>query len=108
MNSRLPAHLEVAAIRRLAESIGGGAMVIAKGDREAGSLLILTVYRGANAQYWERMPALDGGRIWTAIPHQILDKYDDYAATRHAQDRDLWVLEIDVADGQQFVATLPR
>lgn len=107
MDSRLPTHVEISAIRRLAESMGGGGMVLAKGDRDAGSILILTMSRGIEAQYWERMPTLDGNRQWTEIPTQTVEKYPDYGSARHAQDGDLWVIEIDVADAQQFVASLP-
>jgi len=108
MDSRLPTHLEVAAIRRLAEAHGGTAMVIAKGDRDAGSILILTLNRGAYPQYLERMPQLDGGRTWTAISEQTVERYNDYGLERHAQDPDLWVIEVDVADGPQFAAILPH
>lgn len=108
MDSRLPTHLEIGAIRRLAESEGGTAMVIAKGDREAGSILILTLNRGSDAQYWERMPQLDGSRSWSIVPPQTVEKYEDYGAARHTQDPDLWVVEVDVADGPQFAAILPH
>lgn len=111
MDGRLPAHLEVAAMIRLAESAGGFATVIARGERDAGTVLLLTMCRGKGAVLYERMPQLDGSRPFIAAkrenpenPHELTE----YIERRHYQDPDCWVIEADVADPERFVASLPH
>lgn len=111
MDARLPAHLEVSAIIRLVEAAGGFAVVTAKGERDAGTILILTFYRGENAVLFEKMPQLDGSRPFLAAKQQNAENHKeifDYIERRKQQDPDTWVLEADIADGAQFIASLPR
>ena len=111
MDERLPAHLEVASIIRLAQGEGGFATVISRGERDAGTILLLTIYRGKDATLFERMPQLDGTRPY--IPTKTQDpenpsEIDGYLTRRRSQDPDIWVVEVDIADAEQFVALLPR
>ena len=109
-DSRLPAHLEIAAIVRLAEAAGGFATVLAKGERDAGTILLVATRNGHLAQLYERMPSLDGGRSWTLSKTQTVEnahEFNEYVDRRRMQDRDVWILEVDIADGAQFVANLP-
>ena len=110
-DSRLPAHLEIAAIIRLVEAKGGFATVLAKGERDAGTILLVTIENGANAQLFERMPQLDGSRAWTLARTQDPETphdFNEYIQRRRSQDSDVWILEADIADGAQFVESLPR
>ena len=110
-DSRLPAHLEIAALIRLVEASGGFATVLAKGERDAGTILLLTIENGAPAQLYERMPQLDGTRSWTVTRTEDIEKpheFSEYLARRQQQDSDAWILEAQVADGAQFIANLPR
>ncbi|MBA4164064.1 MAG: DUF1491 domain-containing protein [Erythrobacter sp.] len=111
MEGRLPAHLEVGGLIRMVEAAGGFASVLAKGERDAGTVLILTMYRGEGAVLFERMPQLDGSRPYIAAkrqndenPREILE----YIEKRKRQDPDLWVIEADIADPERFIATLPH
>lgn len=109
-DSRLPAHLEVSAIIRLAEAKGGFATVLAKGERDAGIIALVTIENGRNAQFYERMPQLDGGRQWTLTRAENTDKkeeFSDYVARRRHQDSDLWIVEVDIADAARFIEMLP-
>ena len=111
MTERLPAHLEVAGLVRMIESHGGSAMVIAKGEKDAGTLLIVTMYRGEDARLFERMPQLDGSRPFIATKSQDAEKpyeFSDYLERRRRQDPDIWILEADIADAERFIALLPR
>jgi len=111
VDARLPAHLEVSAIIRLVEAAGGFAVVTAKGERDAGTILILTFYRGENAVLFEKMPQLDGSRPFLAAKQQNPENQKEifeYIERRKQQDPDIWVLEADIADGAQFIASLPR
>lgn len=106
---RLPTHVEVSALIRAVESGGGFATVISKGDREAGVILILTIERGGGARLWERMPRLDGAREFTVACAQDtanMSKFDDYLNRRMSRDADSWVIELDIANPERFIAEL--
>jgi hypothetical protein len=103
---RLPTHLEVAGWRRAVEAGGGFAAILAKGDPDVGSVLLLTIERGGNPRLWERMPQRDGSRIFTPIGVQSIDNkqdFSEYLARRRAQDPDLWIVELDVPKPERFV-----
>jgi len=110
MDERLPAHLEAASILRLAESLGGFATVLAKGERDAGTILIAILCRGGAAQLYERMPALDGSRRFVATKMQDPDdptEFTDYLERRRHRDPDIWILEVDIDEAERFTAILP-
>ena len=109
MSTRLPAHVEASAIIRLAEAQGGFATVLAKGERDAGTILVVTFCRGEGAVLHERMPQLDGSRSFVATKREDTDnpgEFSEYLARRHRQDPDSWLIEINIADPQRFVAAL--
>lgn len=111
MSERLPAHLEVSSLIRLAESNGGFAMVLHKGERDAGTILIVTMFRGSDTRLYERMPQLDGTRPFVLSKTQDIEKpseFDDYISRRRSQDPDIWVLEVDIDDAERFIALLPK
>ena len=111
MDDRLPAHLEVSGILRAAESQGGFATVLEKGERDAGTILVVTIYHDRPARLFERMPQLDGNRVFVLVRTQDNEKEQDffeYLTRRKQQDGDIWILEADVADEERFVASLPR
>ena len=111
MDDRLPAHLEVAGLIRIVESQGGFASVLHKGERDAGTILILTIYRGEPVTLYERMPQLDGSRPFIAAKQQNAEKpteLSEYVARRASQDPDIWVIEADIADGERFIASIAR
>lgn len=109
MEGRLPAHLEASAIIRLAEAQGGFATVLAKGERDAGTILIVTLCHGRGGVLHERMPQLDGSRSFVAARREDADntkEFSEYLARRRGQDRDMWLIEVDIADPERFVAAL--
>jgi hypothetical protein len=109
MEGRLPAHLEAGAIMRLAGTEGGFATVLAKGERDAGTILLVTLCRGKDAVLYERMPQLDGSRKFLATRRENTEnpaEFTEYLARRRAQDRDLWLIEVDIVDAERFVAQL--
>jgi len=108
-DARLPAHLEASAILRLAESQGGFATVLAKGEHDAGTILLVTLCRGTGAALYERMPQLDGSRLFIATKRDNPEnpqEFSDYLARRRGQDSDMWLIEVDIAEPQRFVAGL--
>lgn len=107
MDDRLPAHLEVAGLIRAVQAAGGFATVIARGERDAGTLLVVCCENGANAAAFERMPQPDGSRAWTLSRKQDVEnprEFWDYCDRRRHQDDDLWIVELDIADAERFIA----
>ncbi len=106
MTARLPAHLEIAGLIRLAQAGGGFASVLRKGDRDAGAIVLILTERGANPRIFERMPSADGHRKWQARLIEAIDNstvLDQYLDLRKAQDPDLWILELDIANGERLI-----
>lgn len=109
--TRLPAHLEVSGLIRLVESQGGTAMVLAKGERDAGTILIVTMFRGEDVRLFERMPQMDGTRPFLATKSQDPEKpeeFSEYLDRRRRQDPDIWIIEVDIANAERFIELLPR
>ncbi|MDG2004974.1 MAG: DUF1491 family protein [Novosphingobium sp.] len=106
MDGRLPAHLEISALIRQVEVEGGFAVVVRKGEREAGTILVILTENGQNSRAYERMPQLDGTRSWHCAirrdPENIED-FSDYLERRGTQDPDLWIVELDIAHGERFI-----
>ncbi len=106
MSDRLPAHLEVGGLIRLAQNEGGFASVLHKGEREAGTILLIITERGVNPRLFERMPSLEGTREWLQTSVQNIESkqfFEDYLTRRTAQDPDLWVVELDIANGERLI-----
>jgi hypothetical protein len=103
---RLPAHLEVAGLLRAVDAAGGFGMVIKKGERDAGTLLVVCCENGTNCRAYERMPRPDGTRGWALSKSQDPEKsneFSEYLDRRARQDSDLWVVELDIANGERFI-----
>ncbi|QYU69475.1 DUF1491 family protein [Leptolyngbya sp. 15MV] len=110
MDARLPAHVEVSGLIRAVEGAGGFATVLAKGERDAGTVLVVTIDRARGATLYERMPQLDGSRPYIAAKRENTDspqEFADYLDRRRHQDSDCWIIELDVADAARFIATGP-
>ncbi|QVM84465.1 DUF1491 family protein [Novosphingobium decolorationis] len=106
MDARLPAHMEVSALIRRIESEGGFGMVLNKGERDAGTLMVVLVERGRDSRAYERMPQLDGTRKWTLSREQDPEnpwEFSEFLERRGEQDPDLWIVELDIADGVRFI-----
>jgi hypothetical protein len=103
---RIPAHLEVTGLIRAVETAGGFATVIAKGERDAGTLLVVCCGKDRLAAAYERMPQPDGRRAWILSRQQDADnkaEFWEYCDRRKGQDRDLWIVELDVPEGERFI-----
>ena len=106
MEPRLPARLEVSGLIRAVEAAGGHAMVLAKGEADAGTIVVVLCEKGDNSKLYERMPGLDGKRGWHLTKRHDPEnpqQFSEYLARRRAQDRDLWIVELDIANGERFI-----
>ena len=104
--ARLPTHLEANALIRLTQAEGGFATVIRRGDREAGTLLVLLCENGANARAYERMPQANGARVWrliSSVTPENKQELSEYLTRRAAQDGDLWIIELDIARAERLI-----
>ena len=110
MEARLPAHVEVSGLVRAVQAEGGFAMVIAKGERDAGTLMIICCENGTKLRAYERMPQLDGTRKWELSRIQDTEnpmEFSDFIERRQRQDSDLWILELDIANAERFIGLAP-
>lgn len=108
VSNRLPAELEATSLLRRAEADGDFATVLRRGDPERGSLLLVITSRGRHAGCLERVLDFDtGGYRWQpsgpaedSDPQQLAD----FLARRTKSDEDLWLIELDVARPERFIA----
>ncbi len=103
---RLPAGVEVSALVRQVNAQGGFATVLAKGEADAGTILLLLCENGQDQRVYERMPMADGTRGWHCAKR--LDPADpqpfhDWLDRRRQQDRDLWIVELDIPAAERFI-----
>ena len=108
MADRLPAHVEVTGLIRAVESAGGFATVLARGERDAGTVLLVTLGRNEPSCLYERMPRPDGSRPFIAAKRENPEnpqEFSDYLARRRNQDPDIWLIELDVPQAERFIAS---
>jgi len=106
LDARLPAHVEVGALLRQVEAAGGFATVLAKGDRDGGTIVVVVCHNGRDCRAYERMPQADGTRGWACARRQQAEapwEFTEYLDRRKAQDDDLWIIELDIAHGERFI-----
>jgi hypothetical protein len=77
VTDRLPARIEVSALLRQVQAEGGFGMIIARGDPDAGALMVVLCDRGADYRAYERMPSL-GGRIWQCAKRHNAESPDEF------------------------------
>ena len=107
MDVRLPAHVEISGLIRAVQAEGGFATILSKGERDAGTILLVTLDREGPAKLYERMPQLDGSRAFVVSRTQDIDnplEFNEYLTKRGTQDPDLWILELDIANPERFAA----
>jgi hypothetical protein len=109
MTARLASSILVGALRKAAEAQGGFAAVLAKGDANAGAVLVVVEERGAEPQVMERILQPKGDYAWqsrrisSGQSDQTLQKF---LADRRRYDPDLWILELSVPSIERFTADL--
>ncbi|CAN5364302.1 hypothetical protein BH10PSE15_BH10PSE15_01150 [soil metagenome] len=107
MSDRLPSGILVSALLRRVNDAGGMAMVLAKGDAQAGSILLILNDKGAFVGIAEPGRDLDGESVLVpAGPAQSAapDVVTAYWQRRRARDADLWVIDLDVPFAQRVAA----
>jgi hypothetical protein len=106
MDDRLAPGIEVTALIRRAEALGGFGMVIHKGDPDRGTILLVIAERGEHRALLERRMQADWSYRWTstgAPARDSLGAAQDVARAR-SRDPDCWVLELDIPSSERFIA----
>jgi hypothetical protein len=107
MIARVTSAIMVSALVRRVNQQGGSAMVLAKGDPTAGAILLITYEKAANPRFFERGIGPDGEAALVASgPSAIADESEvsAYWKRRRDRDSDLWVVELDIAQAERFIA----
>lgn len=80
--------------------------MLAKGDSTAGAILVIAQDRGENPRALERGVGPDGKTALIAVgPSEGESRaVTDYWMRRRQNDPDLWVVELDIAQAERFVA----
>jgi hypothetical protein len=94
---------------RRAEGEGGFGVVLARGDADAGAILVILLERGRNPRMLERVLDPAGRYSWQELRHppegeerevpRLIEK-------RRRSDPDLWVLELDIPSAERFAAEM--
>ena len=101
MTDRLPSGLLVSAMLRQANDAGGFGAVLAKGDAQAGGILVVVVEQGME-RLFERGIGPEGAPA--LIESTPTDDLVTYWQRRRQRDADLWVIELNVPGAQRLVA----
>ncbi|MEJ7932676.1 DUF1491 family protein [Sphingobium sp. AN558] len=104
---RLTSALLIGVLARRVAAAGGFATVVMRGDATSGVILVQLVEKGQEIGLFERMAGLDGryrlDRCGPA-PDEGPEALSQYIARRRRSDPDLWVIELDIPDGERFAA----
>ncbi len=112
MSPLLATSVLVGGLVRKAESEGGFAALLAKGDPTAGSLIVILVERGRTRAILERILQPDGSYQWQSTGNQAVEDIEKntdvpaFVARRRRFDPDLWVLELDIPSAERFAAEM--
>lgn len=107
MTERLPAALEASALIRQAEAQGGFGTILKKGDPDRGALLLVVASRGVHVGCLERVLDFQRGYVWQRVGPSDSEEFPDLAgflARRTRFDEDLWLIELDIAEAERFIA----
>ena len=107
MSARLTSGLLVSALVRRVANEGGNAVVVAKGDATAGSILLICLDKGVRTAFRERLLGVDGSYDWAEVgpaPDADYEKVEAWLSRRCARDPDLWIVELDIPNAERFAA----
>ena len=98
MEARLKTEIQVKALIRRCDIAAIGAAVTARGDPDAGAILIKLCGRDANATVLAQTRRGDGALVWmraTGEAPVAETEADAYIARQRQRDPDLWVVEVE-------------
>ncbi len=101
----LSTDLWAGALIRRAEIAGAFATVARKGDARAGTVLVKTLNRrSGEARLYAEAFRGEGERVWMRpTPATVESEIDAYVERQARIDPDLWLVEIEDAEGRHFL-----
>lgn len=106
-DARLPARVEASSLVRRAEIEGGFGMIVARGDPDRGSLILLFAERGQHVACLERGLDSSGGYAWQRVGPTAgasAEEVRNWSEKRRRFDPDSWLIELDVPRSERFIA----
>ena len=106
-DERLPAGVEASALVRSIAASGDFATILKKGDPDRGALLLVISSRGRHITCLERMLSLSGGYAWQRVgpaESAAAEEIREFLARRTRFDEDSWLIELDIAQPERFIA----
>ncbi len=92
---------------RRVQGAGGFATVLHKGDPHGGVILVQLLDRGRFGTLLERMTDISGRQTLVRCgPEDATQDIEisEYISRRTRTDPDLWLIELDIAEGERFAA----
>lgn len=108
-DSRLPTRLVVSGILRQISAQGGSGAVLAKGDPDGGTYVLLLRDRAGTLKLVERRPSANFAFEWQVTQEKPAENEREiyqYCDRRSSQDPDLWIVEAQVDDAERFIAQM--
>lgn len=104
MTPRLTAGLWVSAYLTRLRLADIPAYVTAKGDAEAGAVVVKVALLDGTARAWERRSDLmSGARAWFLLAEGPESEVDALVGRTRARDPDLWVIELEDRQGRTLL-----
>lgn len=107
---RLKSEIWIQAHLRRCQGEGAFAVIVRKGNAEAGAIAI-KIYGGVGqARLLMQSMSIDGDAIWRDVFGEQVeeDKIDKRLASEANIDPDIWIIEIEGCDGYGFVEVSKR
>jgi len=103
MTPQLKAGFWTSALIRRAENSGAFAVVIKRGDKDAGACLVKVRLGSGEAIIYHPIRNMAGERVWLPKGPENETEIDIYINTRVDDDPDLWIVEIEDRQGRHFL-----
>ena len=101
---RLSTDFWVAAYLARLDAMGIPAHIVAKGDAEAGAVIVKVATMDGNASAYARVTGPDGERKWDELVGAGPEGDTDAALTRQRSfDPDLWIIEVEDPKGRSLL-----
>lgn len=100
---RLKAHIFVSALLQRAVSHGAFGVVVKKGDKDAGAVVVCVRQDEGHVCLYQAATNMDGERVWHESLPARAQAIDGQLKRLASRDPDLWIVEIDDREGRNFL-----